>query len=107
MMLMNVNEAKKGDPTRKGTALSQRWHHMMRFWREPKGVSVVIGAVLMGAMGRVMYPRVQVFQVPVWNAQVEREHAVTVYDDLMGLKTALSDVAVWRLPGAGRLPFGR
>lgn len=79
----------------------------MKFWRDQRGVSVVIGTVLMAMLGVGMYTIIQTMQVPLWNKMVEAEHASTVYDDMVALKAGLSDVAVWRLPKSGIIHMGK
>ena len=52
-------------------------------WKEERGVSVVIGAILMLLIGVAMWGTIQAYHVPNWNTDVEYEHLNIVNDDMI------------------------
>ena len=54
---------------------------------EERGVSVVIGAMLMLLIMAMLYGITQAYHVPIWNKDIEYEHLNTVHDDMMTLKS--------------------
>jgi len=75
-------------------------------WKEERGVSVVLGAVLMLLIMVTLYGTVQAYHVPVWNKEVEFEHLNTVYNDMMTFKSDLEDVALSRVPKSSNIQMG-
>jgi hypothetical protein len=75
-------------------------------WREERGVSVVIGAMLMLLIVAAMLGTIQVYHVPDWNKDVEYEHLNVVHDDMMTLKSDVEDVALSREPKSSNIHMG-
>ncbi len=67
-------------------------------WQEERGVSVVIGAMLMMLVVAAMWGTIQVYHVPNWNKDVEYEHLNMVHDDMMTFKSDVEDVAILEAP---------
>ncbi len=64
-----------------------------RLWQEERGVSAVIGAVLMLLIVAAMWGTIQAYHVPIWNKDVEYEHLNMVHDDMITFKSDVEDVA--------------
>ncbi len=79
---------------------------VVEFWKDEGGVTAVLGTLLMFAMVVSMYSVVQVYQVPVWNAEVEWEHLDAVYDDMMTLKSDIEDVGLLKVPKSSKIRMG-
>lgn len=62
--------------------------------KEERGVSVVIGAMLMLLIMATLYGTIQAYHVPIWNKDVEFEHLNVVHDDMMTFKSDVEDVAL-------------
>jgi FlaG/FlaF family flagellin (archaellin) len=75
-------------------------------WQEERGVSVVIGAMLMLLVVAVMWGTVQAFLVPDWNKDVEYEHLNIVQDDMMTFKSDVEDVAISGEPKSSNIHMG-
>ncbi len=76
------------------------------FWRDKRGVSIILGAILMFMIVVAMYSTVQAYQVPIWNQEVEYEHLDMVYDDMMSLKSDVEDVALLEAPKSSNIRMG-
>jgi hypothetical protein len=77
-----------------------------KFFKEEKGVSVVIGAMLMLLIVAAMWGTTQAFLVPGWNKDVEYEHLNTVHDDMMTFKSDVEDVASSGEPKSSNFHMG-
>ena len=66
----------------------------MRFWREKKGVSVVLGTLLMFVIMVGLYASIQATQVPLWNLRVDAQSFETTYGDMLFLKSDIKNVAL-------------
>jgi hypothetical protein len=77
-----------------------------KFLKEEKGVSVVIGAMLMLLIVAAMWGTTQAFLVPGWNKDVEYEHLNTVHDDMMTFKSDVEDVAISGEPKSSNFHMG-
>ena len=75
-------------------------------WQEERGVSVVLGAVLMLLIMATLYGTIQAYHVPIWNKDVEFEHLNTVHDDMMTFKSDVEDVALSRVPKSSNIQMG-
>ena len=75
-------------------------------WREERGVSVVIGAMLMMLVVAAMWGTIQAFLVPDWNKDVEYEHLNIVHDDMMTFKSDVEDVASSGEPKSSNFRMG-
>ncbi|MCX9074153.1 MAG: hypothetical protein OIN88_05765 [Candidatus Methanoperedens sp.] len=58
-------------------------------FQKQDGVSPVLGAILMLAVGVTLLTTIQLSFVPVWNAQEELEHLKKMYDDFKELKSGI------------------
>ena len=77
-----------------------------RLWKEERGVSVVIGAMLMLLIMATLYGTIQAYHVPIWNKDVEYEHLDMVHDDMMTFKSDVEDVASSREPKSSNFRMG-
>jgi len=75
-------------------------------WKEERGVSVVIGAMLMLLIMATLFGIIQAYHVPIWNKDVEYEHLNIVHDDMMTLKSDVEDVALSREPKSSNVRMG-
>jgi FlaG/FlaF family flagellin (archaellin) len=75
-------------------------------WQEEKGVSVVIGAMLMLLVVAAMWGTIQAFLVPDWNKDVEYEHLNIVHDDMITFKSDVEDVALSGAPKSSDFQMG-
>ena len=75
-------------------------------WKEERGVSVVIGAMLMLLIVAAMWGTIQAYHVPIWNKDVEYEHLNMVHDDMMTFKSDVEDVALSRAPKSSDFRMG-
>jgi hypothetical protein len=75
-------------------------------WQEERGVSVVIGAMLMLLVVAAMWGTIQAFLVPDWNKDVEYEHLNIVHDDMMTFKSDVEDVAESGEPKSSNFHMG-
>lgn len=58
-------------------------------FQKKDGISPVLGAILMLAVGVTLLTTIQLSFVPVWNAQEELEHLKKMYDDFKELKSGV------------------
>jgi len=75
-------------------------------WQEERGVSVVIGAMLMLLVVATMWGTIQAFLVPDWNKDVEYEHLNMVHDDMITFKSDVEDVAISEVPKSSDFRMG-
>jgi len=75
-------------------------------WKEERGVSVVIGAMLMFLIVATVYGTVQAYHVPTWNKDVEYEHLNVVHDDMMTFKSDVEAVALSGEPKSSDFRMG-
>jgi len=75
-------------------------------WKEERGVSVVIGAMLMLLVVAAMWGTTQAFLVPDWNKDVEYEHLNMVHDDMIMFKSDVEDVALSEAPKSSDFRMG-
>jgi hypothetical protein len=75
-------------------------------WQEERGVSVVIGAMLMLLVVAAMWGTIQAFLVPDWNKDVEYEHLNMVHDDMITFKSDVEDVALSGEPKSSDFRIG-
>jgi hypothetical protein len=73
---------------------------------EEKGVSVVIGAMIMLLVVAGIWGTVQAFLVPNWNKDIEYEHLNMVHDDMMTFKSDVEDVAISGEPKSSNFRMG-
>ena len=79
---------------------------IIKFREDERGVSVIIGAVLLFMILVMLYTTIQVYQVPVWNKGVEYEHMGVVYNDMMFLKSDIENVAMLETPKSSIIHMG-
>ena len=77
-----------------------------RLWKEERGASVVVGAMLMLLIMAIVYGTIQAYHVPIWNKNVEYEHLNVVRDDMITFKSDLEDVALSREPKSSDFRMG-
>jgi len=75
-------------------------------WKEERGVSVVIGAMLMLLIVAAMWGTIQAYHVPNWNKDVEYEHLNVVHDDMITFKSDVEDVAISGEPKSSDFHMG-
>lgn len=75
-------------------------------WKEERGVSVVLGAMLMLLIMATLYGITQAYHVPIWNKDVEYEHLNMVHDDMMTFKSDVEDVALSGEPKSSNIRMG-
>jgi len=75
-------------------------------WKEERGISVVLGAMLMLLIVATLFGTVQAYHVPIWNKDVEFEHLSMVHDDMMTFKSDVEDVALSREPKSSNIRMG-
>lgn len=73
---------------------------------DERGVTVIIGVVLIFMILAMLYTTIQVYQVPLWNKGVEYEHMNVVYDDMMSLKADIENVAMLEMPKSSNIHMG-
>jgi hypothetical protein len=78
----------------------------LRLWKDERGVSVILGALLMFVIVVTLYATIQAYQVPIWNRQVEFEHLSQVFDDMMRFKSDVEDVALSKVPKSSDIQLG-
>jgi hypothetical protein len=74
--------------------------------KDERGVSVVLGAMLMLLIMAIVYGITQAYYVPIWNKDVEFEHLNVVHDDMMILKSDVEDVALSQEPKSSNIRMG-
>lgn len=79
---------------------------IVKFREDERGVTAIIGAVLMLMILMMVYTSFQVYQVPAWNKGVEYEHMNVVYDDMMSLKSDIENVAMLETPKSSNIHLG-
>lgn len=75
-------------------------------WKEERGVSPVIGAMLMLLIAVAMWGTIQAYHVPDWNTDVEYEHLNIVHDDMIMFKSDVEDVALSEVPKSSDFRMG-
>lgn len=75
-------------------------------WKDERGVSVVLGAILMLLVMATAFGIIQAYHVPIWNKDVEYEHLNVVHDDMMIFKSDVEDVASSREPKSSNFRMG-
>jgi hypothetical protein len=65
---------------------------------DEKGVSEVIGAILIFTILVAFLGMLQVYGVPAWNKETEFGHFNRLYDDFLDMKRIIQDTAVYDLP---------
>lgn len=78
----------------------------MRFWREKKGVSVVLGTLLIFTIMVGLYASIQTTQVPIWNSQIDVQAYETTYGDMLFLKSDVKNVALLKQPKSTTIRMG-
>ena len=78
----------------------------IKFIKDEKGVSVIIGTLLMFAIFVSLFGAVQTTMVPVWNKGVEYDHLDVVYSDMMLMKSDIEDVALHKSPKSSDIHLG-
>ncbi|MDO9579892.1 MAG: hypothetical protein Q7J06_04920, partial [Bacteroidales bacterium] len=78
----------------------------MRFWREKKGVSVVLGTLLMFVIMVMLYASIQATQVPLWNLRIDAQSFETTYGDMLFLKSDIKNVALLKQPKSTIIRMG-
>jgi FlaG/FlaF family flagellin (archaellin) len=74
--------------------------------KEERGVSVVIGAMLMMLVVAAIWGTIQAYHVPNWNEDVEYEHLNIVHDDMIRFKSDVEDVALLEAPKSSDFHMG-
>ena len=74
--------------------------------KSEKGISEIVGAMLMLGVFVLMLTLIQAREVPEWNKAVEMEHNAVVYEDFLEMKTHIEDIPVVRLPRSGIIHMG-
>ncbi len=75
-------------------------------WKEERGVSVVIGAILMFLIVATVYGTMQAYYVPIWNKDVEYEHLNVVHDDMITFRSNVEDAALSKAPKSSDFRMG-
>ncbi len=75
-------------------------------WKEERGGSVAIGAILMLLIVVAMWGTIQAYYVPDWNEDVEYEHLNIVHDDMIMFKSDVEDVAISEVPKSSDFRMG-
>lgn len=70
----------------------------MNFLNNDKGVSEVIGALLIFLILVVVLGSIQVYEVPKWNKELEMQNFDTVSADFIDMKSDLEDVSSQFVP---------
>lgn len=70
---------------------------------DEKGVSEVIGAILIFTILVAFLGMLQVCGVPAWNKETEFSHFNRLFDDFLDMKRIIQDTAVYDLPRTGVL----
>ncbi len=68
------------------------------FIDDKRGVSPIIGSLLIFAILVGMIGVMQSTMVPIWNKGVEYDHLDVIYSDMMSLKSDIEDVALLKSP---------
>ncbi len=79
---------------------------MSKLMKNDKGVSEIVGMLLIFMMLMTLYTTIQVTQVPVWNAKVESEHMDVVYGDMTTLKSDIENAATLKTPMSSDIHMG-
>ncbi|MGD1118325.1 MAG: hypothetical protein ABR886_02420 [Dehalococcoidales bacterium] len=74
--------------------------------REERGVSEVIGAMILLLVAAAIWGTLQVFLVPDWNKDVEYAHLNAAHDDMMTFKSDVEDVALSGEPKSSNIHMG-
>ena len=78
----------------------------MKFLKDEKAVSEVIGAMLI-LLILVMYLGIlQAYEVPKWNRELEKQQFDITYDDLLDMRSNLEDVSSKNIPKTGSIHMG-
>jgi FlaG/FlaF family flagellin (archaellin) len=78
----------------------------IKFIKDEKAVSTIIGTLLMFAIFVGIYGAYQSTAVPIWNKGVEYDHLDVVYSDMMSLKSDIEDVALLKSPKSSDIHLG-
>jgi hypothetical protein len=78
----------------------------MRLFNNEKGVSEVVGAMMVLFILVLYLGILQTYDVPRWNTQIERTHFDQVYSDFVTLRSNLEDVSVKNIPKSSSLHMG-
>jgi len=78
----------------------------MNFLNNEKGVSEVVGALLIFLILVVILGVIQVQEVPKWNKELERQNFDTVSAEFINLKSDLEDVSSQFVPKTSALHMG-
>ncbi|MBI2869599.1 MAG: hypothetical protein HYX96_07235 [Chloroflexi bacterium] len=78
----------------------------IKLWQERKGISVVIGAIMMFTIMTGLYVSIQVVEVPAWNRQLEFEAFEAAYGDMLSLKADIGMVAIGGAPKSTAIRLG-
>jgi len=75
-------------------------------WKEERGVSPVIAAMLMLLIVAAMWGTIQAYHVPNWNTDAEYDHLNIVNDDMIMFKSDVEDVAISEVPKSSDFRMG-
>lgn len=78
----------------------------MKFLRDEKAVSEIVGALLILLIIVVYVGTLQAYEVPKWNTEIERQHFDQVYNDFVNLRSNYEDVSAKNIPKTGSLTMG-
>ena len=79
---------------------------MVKKIQEERGVTAVLGAMLIFLIIVTMWGIIQAYHVPLWNEDVEYEHLDDIYEDLVTLKSDIEDVALLNVPKTSDISMG-
>ncbi len=75
-------------------------------WKDERGVSAVLGAILIFLIVGAMWGTIQAYHVPNWNKDAEYEHLDGVCDDMVTFKSDVEDVAISGEPKSSSFHMG-
>ena len=65
---------------------------------DDKGVSEIIGIILIMGIMVISLGILQSISVPEWNGEIEAAHFNTIYDDILDLRQVMQETAIFNLP---------
>ncbi len=66
--------------------------------KDDKGISEIIGIILILGIMVIFLGILQYKSVPEWNREIEGGHFNTIFDDVLNLRQALQETAIYSLP---------
>jgi hypothetical protein len=77
---------------------SFRGYDIMKFLRDEKAVSEILGALMILLIIVLYIGTLQAYDVPKWNKEIEASNFNIVYDDILSMRQAMMDTAVYDMP---------